>query len=399
MALKSVEARHARCLIGSHQRLQPCDSLGSTSRRRASAPWRVTRWRRCTAALRSAASPRTPVRADYHRTHGGALPWEIASAYTGCCKDRGLFGADEFATRTGTYRARMIKTPQSANPGHGGLLPGVKVADRVEHLRGQVRRGPRPGSIPRSGYFASSTGCGHWPTASRRNSSSDGLSARVHGRRQGDGGDRPPAGFHHPRRRRLRYRRGDAGVRRSHRQRSISSPTPCRWRRAFSWTSRFRIRPGDRPRAKPLWVTTWSRRSPSVPIDATPRGYSSSRSVHAGAVFSARYLPHRRGQSGSAPRGRAGRAEEVDAGATPTMPPCRCFSLSAAMGRNHCDDPRPTRTSSTGRSTGPPKRRRDRAAGRARRFSGPATEACCADRTLAHADSFVPAAKASAARQ
>ena len=39
----------------------------------------------------------------------------------------------------------MITTPQSANPGHGGLLPGVKVADRVEHLRDQVRPGPRPG--------------------------------------------------------------------------------------------------------------------------------------------------------------------------------------------------------------------------------------------------------------
>jgi len=73
----------------------------------------------------------------YHRQHGGDLVWEIASGYFGCRDEAGRFNEERFAINAASEQVRMIevKLSQGAKPGHGGMLPGVKVTEEIAEAR------------------------------------------------------------------------------------------------------------------------------------------------------------------------------------------------------------------------------------------------------------------------
>jgi glutamate synthase domain-containing protein 2 len=75
---------------------------------------------------------------QYHRECGGDLVWEIGSGYFGCRDDAGRFNEEKFIANACTDQVKMIevKLSQGAKPGHGGVLPGVKVSPEISAARG-----------------------------------------------------------------------------------------------------------------------------------------------------------------------------------------------------------------------------------------------------------------------
>jgi len=74
----------------------------------------------------------------HHRTHGGDLVWELGSGYFGCRDANGRFDPARFAETAQLEQVKMIeiKLSQGAKPGHGGVLPGVKVTEEIAEARG-----------------------------------------------------------------------------------------------------------------------------------------------------------------------------------------------------------------------------------------------------------------------
>ncbi|MEP6939788.1 MAG: FMN-binding glutamate synthase family protein [Rudaea sp.] len=74
----------------------------------------------------------------YHREMGGDICWEIGSGYFGCRNDDGSFSEERFIATAATPQVKMIevKLSQGAKPGHGGVLPGVKVSPEIAEARG-----------------------------------------------------------------------------------------------------------------------------------------------------------------------------------------------------------------------------------------------------------------------
>ena len=75
---------------------------------------------------------------QYHRENGGDLVWEIGSGYFGCRDAEGRFDEHRFVENASSAQVRMIevKLSQGAKPGHGGVLPGVKVSPEIAAARG-----------------------------------------------------------------------------------------------------------------------------------------------------------------------------------------------------------------------------------------------------------------------
>jgi glutamate synthase domain-containing protein 2 len=75
---------------------------------------------------------------QYHRENGGDLVWEIGSGYFGCRDEHGNFNEEKFVANACTAQVKMIeiKLSQGAKPGHGGVLPGVKVSPEIAAARG-----------------------------------------------------------------------------------------------------------------------------------------------------------------------------------------------------------------------------------------------------------------------
>jgi glutamate synthase domain-containing protein 2 len=75
---------------------------------------------------------------QYHRENGGDLVWEIGSGYFGCRNPDGTFSEEKFAANACAAQVKMIeiKLSQGAKPGHGGVLPGVKVSPEIAAARG-----------------------------------------------------------------------------------------------------------------------------------------------------------------------------------------------------------------------------------------------------------------------
>src|SRR3990167_4009411 len=75
---------------------------------------------------------------QYHRENGGDLVWEIGSGYFGCRDADGRFNEEKFVANACTTQVKMIeiKLSQGAKPGHGGVLPGVKVSPEISAARG-----------------------------------------------------------------------------------------------------------------------------------------------------------------------------------------------------------------------------------------------------------------------
>jgi len=73
----------------------------------------------------------------YHLEHGGDLIWQIGTGYFGCRTEGGGFDADLFAQKSTRDTVKMIevKLSQGAKPGHGGILPAVKLTPEIAKIR------------------------------------------------------------------------------------------------------------------------------------------------------------------------------------------------------------------------------------------------------------------------
>lgn len=77
----------------------------------------------------------------YHLEYGADLVWEIGSGYFGCRTAGGSFNDEEFRTKSNLESVKMIsiKLSQGAKPGHGGILPGIKVSKEIANFRGVLQ--------------------------------------------------------------------------------------------------------------------------------------------------------------------------------------------------------------------------------------------------------------------
>jgi len=73
----------------------------------------------------------------YHLKHGGDLVWQIGTGYFGCRNADGGFDQDLFEKKATQDVVKMIeiKLSQGAKPGHGGILPAVKLTQEIADIR------------------------------------------------------------------------------------------------------------------------------------------------------------------------------------------------------------------------------------------------------------------------
>ncbi|MEZ5856859.1 MAG: FMN-binding glutamate synthase family protein [Hyphomicrobiaceae bacterium] len=74
----------------------------------------------------------------YHERHGGDIIWELGSGYFGARNPDGSFSRERFADVAAKPQIKMIelKLSQGAKPGHGGVLPAVKITPEISRIRG-----------------------------------------------------------------------------------------------------------------------------------------------------------------------------------------------------------------------------------------------------------------------
>jgi glutamate synthase domain-containing protein 2 len=75
---------------------------------------------------------------SYHLEPGGDLIWQIGTGYFSCRDEQGNFSDIEFQKRATLGNVKMIelKLSQGAKPGHGGILPAVKITPEISKIRG-----------------------------------------------------------------------------------------------------------------------------------------------------------------------------------------------------------------------------------------------------------------------
>lgn len=95
----------------------------------------------------------------YHLEYGGDLIWQIGTGYFGCRTPDGRFDPGRFREQAALDVVRMIelKLSQGAKPGHGGVLPGVKVTEEIAAIRG-LKAGETVFSPPAHSAFTSPVG-------------------------------------------------------------------------------------------------------------------------------------------------------------------------------------------------------------------------------------------------
>lgn len=73
----------------------------------------------------------------YHLEHGGDLIWQIGTGYFGCRDADGGFDEALFSEKAGQDVVKMIeiKLSQGAKPGHGGILPAIKLTREIADIR------------------------------------------------------------------------------------------------------------------------------------------------------------------------------------------------------------------------------------------------------------------------
>ncbi len=73
----------------------------------------------------------------YHLREDGELIWQIGTAYFGCRTPEGKFCPETFAQQAIIPNVKMIeiKLSQGAKPGHGGILPAVKLTKEIAEIR------------------------------------------------------------------------------------------------------------------------------------------------------------------------------------------------------------------------------------------------------------------------
>ncbi len=95
----------------------------------------------------------------YHLEHGGDIIWQIGTGYFGCRDEQGNFNPDLFQEKASLPVVKMIeiKLSQGAKPGHGGILPAVKVTEEISRIR-HVPMGKDVISPPAHSAFSTPTG-------------------------------------------------------------------------------------------------------------------------------------------------------------------------------------------------------------------------------------------------
>lgn len=73
----------------------------------------------------------------YHLEPGGDIIWQIGTGYFGCRDQQGQFDATLFQQKSTLDNVKMIeiKLSQGAKPGHGGILPAVKLTEEIAKIR------------------------------------------------------------------------------------------------------------------------------------------------------------------------------------------------------------------------------------------------------------------------
>jgi len=73
----------------------------------------------------------------YHLEHGGDLIWQIGTGYFGCRTAESNFDEQLFAEKAQQTVVKMIeiKLSQGAKPGHGGILPAIKLTQEIADIR------------------------------------------------------------------------------------------------------------------------------------------------------------------------------------------------------------------------------------------------------------------------
>jgi glutamate synthase domain-containing protein 2 len=73
-----------------------------------------------------------------HHIEGGAdLVWQIGTGYFGCRDQQGKFSLEHFREKANWDQVKMIeiKLSQGAKPGHGGILPALKLTEEIAKIR------------------------------------------------------------------------------------------------------------------------------------------------------------------------------------------------------------------------------------------------------------------------
>ena len=96
---------------------------------------------------------------SYHLKHGGDLTWQIGTGYFGCRNADGGFDEALFSKNSAHAAVKMIeiKLSQGAKPGHGGILPAVKLTQEIADIR-HVPMGHDVVSPPSHNAFSSPIG-------------------------------------------------------------------------------------------------------------------------------------------------------------------------------------------------------------------------------------------------
>ncbi|MFT5710877.1 MAG: glutamate synthase domain-containing protein 2 [Halioglobus sp.] len=73
----------------------------------------------------------------YHLQYGGDIIWQIGTGYFGCRDEPGNFDPQLFSEKAGKDVVKMIeiKLSQGAKPGHGGILPAIKLTEEIAAIR------------------------------------------------------------------------------------------------------------------------------------------------------------------------------------------------------------------------------------------------------------------------
>ncbi len=73
----------------------------------------------------------------YHLKYKGDIIWQIGTGYFGCRNEEGNFDEDLFKQKARQDVVKMveIKLSQGAKPGHGGILPAVKLTEEIAKIR------------------------------------------------------------------------------------------------------------------------------------------------------------------------------------------------------------------------------------------------------------------------
>ncbi len=73
----------------------------------------------------------------YHLKYGGDIIWQIGTGYFGCRNAEGNFDKELFQQKARKDVVKMIeiKLSQGAKPGHGGILPAIKLTEEIAEIR------------------------------------------------------------------------------------------------------------------------------------------------------------------------------------------------------------------------------------------------------------------------